>query len=355
MGKITDRKHRKSLTLFVIAFLFLNFLVTSLISLLGVRLLLNKGLIPVTADGYPSPQHALTFMFVTELIAGIVIMSISSHVLLKYINVIINQMNRLASGDFKARLKLEGLAAKHPTVSEVTDSFNKMAEELDNTTMLRSDFINNFSHEFKTPIVSIAGFAKLLQRGQLTEQQKSEYLHIIEEESLRLSAMATNVLNMTKVENQTILSEITNFNLSEQIRNSVLLLENAWTKKNLELSLEFDEYEISGDEEMLKQVWINLVDNAVKFSPEYGLLNIKITEKDRFIEVGISNSGEEIPAGSIDKIFDKFYQADESHSSAGNGIGLAVVKKVVELHSGSVGVSCSNGITTFRVLLPKIQ
>ena len=116
-----------------------------------------------------------------------------------------------------------------------------MAEELENTKVLRGDFINNFSHEFKTPIVSIAGFAKLLKRGNLTGQQKKEYLDIIEEEALRLSAMATNVMNMTKVENQTILTDISEYNLSEQLRSCILLLERDWERKDLELQLDFGE------------------------------------------------------------------------------------------------------------------
>lgn len=131
--------------------------------------------------------------------------------------------------------------------------------------MLRSDFINNFSHEFKTPIVSIAGFAKLLRRGNLTDEQKEEYLEVIEEESLRLSAMANNVLNLTRVENQTILTEVTRFNLSEQIRGAVLLLAEKWTPKNLYMDMQFGEHMICANEELLKQVWINLLDNAIKF------------------------------------------------------------------------------------------
>lgn len=353
---MTDRKEqhkrRTALSLAVIIFLFIIFLVTAVLSLIGVRFMLSMGVIPVTSDGHPSPQHALTVMFFTSLVVGFVVISITSHITLKYINAFINQMNRLASGDFKARLKYNPVFSKHPTVAEITDSFNRMAEELDNTKVLRSDFINSFSHEFKTPIVSIAGFAKLLRRGQLTERQKEEYMAIIEEESLRLSAMATNVLNVTKIENQTILSDITKFNLSEQIRNSILLLENTWERKKMELNVEFDDYEISGDEELLKHVWINLLDNAVKFSPDYGMLAVKITQELDTVTVEVANSGDEIPFEIRDKIFDKFYQGDESHSSTGNGIGLAIVKKVVELHNGTITVNCNNGITTFSVSLP---
>jgi signal transduction histidine kinase len=217
--------------------------------------------------------------------------------------------------------------------------------------VLRGDFVNNFSHEFKTPIVSIAGFAKLLKRGNLTEEQKAEYLDIIEEESLRLAQMASNILDMTKIENQTILTDVSTYNLSEQIRSCVLLLEKSWSGKNLELVLEFDEYMVYACEELLKQVWINLLDNAIKYSPEYGMVVVKIREEGELYHVSIANSGIEIPMDKRQKIFEKFYQADESHSSAGNGIGLSIVKSVVDLHGGQVWVECKNGITTFHVLL----
>lgn len=186
-------------------------------------------------------------------------------IILKPIKRIIDQLDRLASGDFKTRLHFGKPIADHPTFKQVEKSFNRAAEELDYTEMLRSDFINNFSHEFKTPIVSIAGFAKLLRRGNLTDEQKEEYLEVIEEESLRLSAMANNVLNLTRVENQTILTEVTRFNLSEQIRGAVLLLAEKWTPKNLYMDMQFGEHMICANEELLKQVWINLLDNAIKF------------------------------------------------------------------------------------------
>jgi len=234
----------------------------------------------------------------------------------------------------------------------VTESFNKLAEELQNTEMLRSDFINNFSHEFKTPIVSIAGFTKLLKRGNLTEEQQREYLGIIEEESLRLSAMATNVLNMTKIENQTILTDTTTFNVSEQIRSAILLLDEKWDRKHIELSADFSEYTITGNEEMMKQVWINLLDNAVKFTPDFGSVRVDLEAKDNWLTVCFANTGSIIPPEKLGKIWNKFYQADESHASAGNGIGLAIVKKVTELHGGKVSVTSENELTTFMVVLP---
>lgn len=261
-------------------------------------------------------------------------------------------MNRLASGDFQARLKFGRLLTSHPAFAELTDSFNKMAEELGNTEMLRNDFINNFSHEFKTPIVSVAGFAKVLKRGGLTPEQQAEYLNIIEAESLRLSYMATNVLNLTRIENQSILTNVSRFNLSEQIRSCILLLEHKWAPKELEWKLDFGEHEICGNEELLKQVWINLIDNAVKFSAHGDIVEIRLAQKEQEIRVSVINSGPEIPAEAREKIFNKFYQADESHSSEGNGVGLAIVKRVAQLHGGRALVRSQGGITEFTVELP---
>ena len=262
-------------------------------------------------------------------------------------------MNRLAAGDFKARLDFGHSLNSFAAFREISTSFNRMAEELENTELLRSDFVNNFSHEFKTPIVSIAGFAKLLNRENLSEEERRQYLNSIEEESMRLSYMATNVLNLTKVENQMILTDISQYNLSEQMRSAVLLLEGKWTKKNIELQLEFDEHMIYGNEELLKQVWINLLDNAVKFSPERGTVAVDIQATDRSVVISVGNTGNEIPEDKVERIFNKFYQGDESHASEGNGIGLAVVKKIVQLHKGAIGVGYQNGMTVFTVELPQ--
>ena len=172
---------------------------------------------------------------------------------------------------------------------------------------------------------------------------------------MRLATMATNVLNLTKVENQTILSEVNEFNLSEQIRTSVLLLENRWAEKNIELILDFDEYTIEANEQLLKQVWINLIDNAIKFSPVGATVSIEVKDIEKRMSVSVKNSGKKIPEDKLEKIFNKFYQADESHATKGNGIGLAIVKKIIELHRGKIDVKSDDSDTVFTVILPKRQ
>ena len=299
----------------------------------------------------------LPFIFsaVASLLIGTLLTPLILRIPLKPINNLINQMNRLAAGDFRARLSFGSTLSSHPAFKEMIESFNKMAEELENTEMLRNDFINNFSHEFKTPIVSIAGFAKLLARGNLTEEEKAVYLRSIEEESMRLSAMATNVLKLTNVENHKILTDVTSFNLSEQLRDAILLLEAKWEEKNIDLQPDFEEYTVEANEELLKEVWINLIDNAVKFVPRCGTVTVRVEELEEILCVRIANTGSEIPEQVREKIFHKFYQADESHATGGNGIGLAIVKRVVSLHSGEVTVNCEDGWTTFAVYLPKKQ
>ena len=182
-----------------------------------------------------------------------------------------------------------------------------------------------------------------------------QYARAIRDESMRLSSMASNILNLTKVENQTILTDITLFNLSEQIRSAVLLLEEKWSSKNIDLQIDFNEYMIEANEEFLKQIWINLIDNAIKFAPRCGTVSLAIRDEGDKYCVTVGNTGSEIPIDKQEKIFAKFYQADESHATHGNGIGLAIVKRIVELHNGDISVQSDKSMTTFTVQLPKKQ
>lgn len=347
------RKGKLALALLISGIVFIAIMVVMLLTIGVVYGLSQLGVIE-NADGQGSPEF-LRFFIYASLVIGFLLAFLTGKITLRPIKRLVNQLDRLANGDFKARLHFGRPIGAHPTFKQVENSFNRAAQELEHTEMLRSDFINNFSHEFKTPIVSIAGFAKLLRRGNLTEKQKEEYLEVIEEESLRLSAMANNVLSLTRVESQTILTDVTRFNLSEQIRGAALLLAEKWTPKNISMEMQFGEQLISANEELLKQVWINLLDNAIKFSRPNGTVSVDISEEGAWITVSVANQGKDIPKDRITHIFNKFYQADESHFSEGNGIGLAVVKKVCELHNGRVFAKSEDGTTTFTVLLPKKQ
>lgn len=318
-----------------------------------VYILIRFGVLTGIEHEAVSSVPVLLIAFATNYIVALLMIMLLSKIPLRPVNLLIEKMNRLTSGDYDVRIEINKKAGRYAELKRLGESFNTLAEELGNTEMLRSDFINNFSHEFKTPIVSIAGFAKLLKKKQLTDEQREEYLNIIEEESLRLSAMATNVLNLTKIEHQSILTDVVEFNLSEQIRKCVLMAEGKWQKKNLEFELELEEYVVEANEELLKQVWINLIDNAIKFSTEGSVISLRIIEEEKFVEVAVENMGKDIPPEQQKKIFHKFYQGDESHSGEGNGIGLALVKRVVELHRGEVSVESKEGVTIFVVKIPK--
>ncbi len=347
-----DRKQQFALILLVSLFVFVIIAVAVGLAIAILYILLRFGVIRSTM-GQPKFTDIVLFMSLISMVIGFLITLLTGKISLRPFTRLTNQLNRLATGDFKARIAFGKPISQHPTFRGIETSFNRAAEELEHTELLRSDFANNFSHEFKTPIVSIAGFAKLLRRGDLTDEERDEYLAIIEEESLRLANMATNVLDLTKIENQTILTDVTRFNLSEQIRSAVLLFTDKWTHKDLEMDIDFGEHMIYANEELLKQVWINLIDNAIKFSEPGGTVTVAITEDEDETTITVSNQGTPIPQESMDRIFHKFYQADESHSSEGNGIGLAVVKKVCTLHNGHVAVDSTEGLTTFTVMLPR--
>lgn len=303
-------------------------------------------------DGGLDSSAAKLFPIIVSAFASLVLGTLFANFVIRIplspVKRLIEGMRRLADGHFDERVQLGDLAV----YKDLSDSFNTLAAELQSTQMLRSDFVNNFSHEFKTPIVSIRGFAKILQRGELPEEERQEYLNIIVDESTRLSNMATNVLNLTRVENQNILTNIESFNLSEQIRKSILVLEKKWSKKKLTINADFDEHMISGNMELLNQVWINLLDNAVKYSPVGGSIDISIQDSGDGVCASIANYGPEIPPEQVRRIWDKFWQGDTSHASEGTGIGLSVVKKIVELHRGRAEVESTERKTRFSVYLP---
>ena len=334
-------------TWFFIALVMLSIIITVTIELIVLLILQSSGAIQMDNIETWGLWPFIIFA-ITSVVLGFGASAVVSTIPIRPVTDIVDGLNELSTGNYNARIDL----GKHKSLKSIADAFNELATELGNTEMLRSDFINNFSHEFKTPIVSISGFAKLLGDDSVSDAQRAEYLKIIVEEAGRLSDLATNVLNLSKVENMSILTDKKRYNVSEQIRNCLLLLEKKWSAKNLDLDVEFDDYDIEADEELMKQVWINLFDNAIKFSPDGGKITVAVAGDSRFICATITNYGAEIPPESLSKIFNKFYQGDTSHASRGNGIGLSIVKRIVELHDGSVTVNSGEGKTTFAVTLP---
>lgn len=259
-------------------------------------------------------------------------------------------MRKVAGGDFTVRLDC---TSKIRDVREVYGSFNTMVKELGNTETLQTDFVSNVSHEFKTPINAIEGYASLLQDSQLTDEQKNAYIDKIIFNTRRLSDLVGNILLLSKVNNQTISLKASTFRLDEQVRQSILALESKWEKKEIEFDIDLDEIEHTGYENLLSHVWLNLIDNAVKFSPQNGQIRIRLKQLDGSVTFSIWDNGLPIPEADIGRIFNKFYQGDNSHASEGNGLGLALVRKIVAAAHGTINVTSSEDAgTEFVVALP---
>ena len=259
-------------------------------------------------------------------------------------------MRKVAGGDFTVRLDC---TSKIRDVREVYGSFNTMVKELGNTETLQTDFVSNVSHEFKTPINAIEGYASLLQDSQLTDEQKNAYIDKIIFNTRRLSDLVGSILLLSKVNNQTISLKASTFRLDEQVRQSILALESKWEKKEIEFDIDLDEIEYTGYENLLSHGWLNLIDNAVKFSPQNGQIRIRLKQLDGSVTFSIWDNGLPIPEADIDRIFNKFYQGDNSHASEGNGLGLALVRKIVAAAHGTINVTSSEDAgTEFVVALP---
>ena len=259
-------------------------------------------------------------------------------------------MRKVAGGDFSVRLDC---TSKIRDVREVYGSFNTMVKELGNTETLQTDFVSNVSPEFKTPIPAIEGYASLLQDSQLTDEQKNAYIDKIIFNTRRLSDLVGNILLLSKVNNQTISLKASTFRLDEQVRQSILALESKWEKKEIEFDIDLDEIEYTGYENLLSHVWLNLIDNAVKFSPQNGQIRIRLKQLAGSVTFSIWDNGLPIPEADIDRIFNKFYQGDNSHASEGNGLGLALVRKIVAAAHGTINVTSSEDAgTEFVVALP---
>lgn len=287
------------------------------------------------------------YMIVISLSASAIIASIISTISTKKsmaeLNRFLNAIDLVSKGDFSIRLE----PPKSLQMKVIYSNFNQMVNELSSIETLRSDFVSNFSHEFKTPIVSIRGFAKLLLDEELSDEDKKEFLQIIYQESGRLVMLSENTLNITKLETQHFVIEKKDYSLDEQIRRCVLLLQNQWESKNIKLSIELDRVTYKGSVDLMQQLFINLVSNAIKFSSDYGEIAITLSQFDDKIVFVISDNGIGMDQKTIDRVFDKFYQGDLSHTTEGNGLGLSIVKRITNLINGDIEVkSVPNDGTT---------
>lgn len=342
---------RWRLTLFVFLILSISVLFTMTVGILMLTIFRKTP--PVLAI-MVNPLFLVAVLLCICVGIGTLLSGFLSRYYLHPLNCLIGATKEVKKGNFKVQVEL--INDPHSEMGALTTNFNEMVRELDGIELFRNDFINNFSHEFKTPIVSIRGFANELLHGNLSAEQQQEYSKIIMEESDRLARLSTNVLELSKLENQQIVTNKHEFYLDEQLRQCILLQEAEWVRKNIEIIPELDEVPFYANEELLAHIWNNLITNAIKFTPEDGSIRITLRADEKQATVQISDTGigmsEEVKA----HIFEKFYQGDSSHHRTGYGIGLTMASRAAVLCGGNILVESTPGNgSTFTVVLPKAR
>ena len=261
---------------------------------------------------------------------------------------------QVANGDFSVYVPTTHTSDRLDYLDVMILDFNKMVEELGSVETLKTDFVSNVSHEMKTPIAIIKNYAELLQTGKGTEEERIEYARSIEEAASRLSGLITNILRLNKLEHQRIDPEIKTYDLCAQLEECILNYEDMWDEKDLELEVDIEEKTVvDADKNLMELVWNNLLSNAVKFTEPGGKVTVRQTSSDGYAVVEVTDTGCGMSRESIRHIFDKFYQGDTSHSKEGNGLGLALVSRILMLMDGEISAASEEGRgSTFTVRIP---
>ena len=250
---------------------------------------------------------------------------------------------RIMQGDFSVCVPpMKGAGMEG--FNQIGVAINKMAKELSGTETLRTDFISNVSHELKTPLAVMGNYATMLQKPGITEEERCDYAKAISVAARKLAQLITNILKLNKLENQQIFPQPQEFDLGEQLCECLLIFEDAWEKKNLEIETDIAEnVRMKSDPELLSLVWNNLISNAVKFTPEGGSVGVSLKTDGSYVVVSVTDTGCGMMPEVGKHIFEKFYQGDSSHATQGNGLGLALVKRVVDILNGEIGVQSMSG------------
>jgi len=293
---------------------------------------------------------SLVLSAVSALLLGTFMAALAGKRFLRPIRELNKAIKIISRGNFNVRVSVP----KNAEMRELVDNFNRMIRDPGSTETLQKDFVNNVSHEFKTPLASINGFAKLMQNEDLGDEQRREYAAIIAEESERLARLSASILQLTRLDNASAMTNVAEYSLDEQLRRTIVLLASQWEAKSIEMEVEVDSITVSGNKELLGEVWMNLLTNAIRYTPEHGHITVRATELLDDIQVEVEDDGCGMTPEVASRVFERFYQGDSSRSGEGNGLGLALVKRVVELSGGSVAVESTPGSgSIFRVRLPR--
>ncbi len=340
---------RLRLTLFVFLIMLISGILTALVYFIILSVFPHH---PAVLTLALNPLTLAVLLLCISAAIGTALSGILGKFYLRPLKQLIRGTEEVKKGNFKIQLT-EG---SNPVseMGHLIESFNEMTRELDGIELFRNDFINNFSHEFKTPIVSIRGFARELQHEGLDARRCREYAEIIAEEADRLVKLSSNILELSRLENQQIVTDRVEFELDEQLRRCILLQEEAWSEKEIEMLPELSRVRYVGNEELMAHIWNNLISNAIKFTPRNGIVGVRLLESEKAVTVEVSDSGPGMSEEVISHIFEKFYQGDPSHHAKGYGIGLTMAHRAAVLCGGEIEVESKLGEgSVFRVKLKK--
>lgn len=338
-------------------FLLVAFLVTCTTSLF-VSVLSNTLSVTLTDDDL---QMAAKLTFINVIVLSVLFTLVdlirrrfTTERITKHITLAAKEIVR---GDFSVRISPVSKLGADENYNEIIDCFNTMAEELSGVETLRTDFIASVSHEMKTPLAIINNYGTLLRAPSLSDEKRIEYSKAITDASRRLSDMMTNILKLNKLENQSIYPEVESFDLSEQLCECLLGYEGVWETRNIEIDTDIEEnVTLCADRELLALVWNNLLSNAFKFTEDGGKVTLSLCADGEYATVRVSDTGCGMSPEIGAHIFEKFYQGDTSHASEGNGLGLALVKRVMDIVEGEIGVESAVGVgTTFTVRIRRTR
>ncbi len=343
MKKLTLRGVLKSLNSYVIFFLTVASAVSCCMMLFVTTLANTMGLVFTAENVTAAAKLTLGNVALITLIFASIDRWRRKKMVDRPVQIITDATKKIMQGDFSVRLThIKGASVSG--FNEIVDAINAMTEELSGTETLRTDFIANVSHELKTPLAVMGNYATMLQRPGLTEAEKNEYAKAISESTRKLAQLITNILKLNKLENQQIFPQPQEFDLGEQLCQCLLGFEDAWEAKELEIETDIQEdVRIKSDPELLSLVWNNLISNAVKFTPNGGTIGLTLKADDSYVIVTVRDTGCGMKPEVGQHIFEKFYQGDTSHATQGNGLGLALVKRVVDILSGEIGVQSVYG------------
>lgn len=297
----------------------------------------------------------LTSLVIT-LIVGSVFIVIAARYLVRPLKLMTQATKRMARGDFD--FELEWGKPRKDELGDLAVSFTHMATELKQIEQMRQDFVSNVSHEIQSPLTSIAGFSNVLRKKDVSEEEKRHYLDIIQTETERLSRLSSNLLRLASLDSEHHPFHARTYALDEQLRRVILSLEPQWSAKDLELELELPAVKLSADEDLLNQVWMNLISNSIKYTPDGGKISVRLQAFTDRVSVAVADTGIGIAADDLGHIFERFFKADRSRERAhgGNGLGLAIVRRIVDLHRGDITVRSEPGRgAEFVVRLPSVR